>query len=82
MDQMVNILLAVDKAHTSLEMSWPADQAKVYEPNHSTLSEKSICDTHDDIFIRCTIKNQFDVLQPQILSKIDPQGGYSHTWAW
>ncbi len=67
MDQLVNVLLAIDKAHT---VPWKALYCRpdlgglnqVNGPNRPTPSAQSICGKYNNIFTRCTSRNQFDIL--------------------
>ncbi len=64
MGQFSNVLLAIDKAHTAPQRALDCipglgELNQVYGPNHPTLS---ICGKYINIFIRCTNRNQYDIL--------------------
>ncbi len=66
MGQLVNVLLAIEKAHTLLYRALDCGPDfgglnQAYGPNHPTTSVYSICGKYTNIFIRCTNRNQFDI---------------------
>ncbi len=51
---------------------------QVYGPNHPTPSVKSICGTYINIFTRCTIRNQHDILKTAVAKVSKGQTDMSH----
>ncbi len=66
MDQLVNVLLAINKTHVPQRGSdyrpGLGRLNQVYRTNHPTPSAQSIYDKYNNIFTRCNIRNQFDIL--------------------
>ncbi len=66
MDQSINVLSAICKAHTVPQRVMDCGYGlgglnQVYWPDHPTLSAQSISDKYN-IFMMCTIRNQLDIL--------------------
>ncbi len=56
MDQIINVLLAIDKAHTALQRALDGRPClgglnQVYGPNHPTPSAWSFCGKYNTLFI-------------------------------
>ncbi len=71
MDQLVNVLLDIAKAYTMSQRVLNCRPGlsglkQVYGPNHPTPSTQSICQKYNNIFIRCTNRNQFDIIMTAV----------------
>ncbi len=70
MDQLVNVLLAIDKSHTAPHNALDCELAlgelnQVYGPNCPTPSAWNICGKYN-IFTRCKNRNMFDTLMTTV----------------
>ncbi len=67
MDQLANVLWAIDKAHTAPKMALDCRPGLgvlnyVYGPKRTTPSAHSTCGQNNNIFNRCSNRNQMDIL--------------------
>ncbi len=71
MGQFVNVLFAIDKAHTVPQRALDCKPDlgglnQVNGSNHSTPSAQSVCGKYSNIFTRCVNRNQFGILMAAV----------------